>query len=223
VRFLRRSRFAFLSSIGLVAIMATVLGFSTSAVDEDYEFRPCPSPLNSNSSMWIELNNVGPARIWFRAPQYIHTRATPYYVKYVPSSIDPFQDVTGRTWMAEGPYWAQCIKPFQGVGYHAVVPVPGSFEGTVWPLEPPPDEEECEEDDGEMDELRAPSAVGRIGKTGRGLTMTTANTCGSGGGGGDGTAPSDNCTTQWGVIEVSYDGGSTWEVLWSGYYTECEE
>lgn len=38
-------------------------------------------------------------------------------------------------------------------------------------------------------------------------------------GGGD----SEGCTTKYGKIEVSYDGGETWETWWEGWYTECEE
>ena len=45
---------------------------------------------------------------------------------------------------------------------------------------------------------------------------------GGGGGGGDGGGGS-GCTVQWGTIEISYDGGATWEVWWQGYYTLCEE
>ena len=47
--------------------------------------------------------------------------------------------------------------------------------------------------------------------------------CGGGGGDSGGGGGGDSgCTVQWGTIEISYDGGATWEVWWEGYYTECE-
>ena len=30
------------------------------------------------------------------------------------------------------------------------------------------------------------------------------------------------CSTKWGTIQISYNGGLTWTDLWSGYYTECQ-
>ncbi len=46
--------------------------------------------------------------------------------------------------------------------------------------------------------------------------------CGGDGGGGGSGGGSGDCTTQWGEIDISYDGGASWSVLWEGYYTVCE-
>ncbi len=53
--------------------------------------------------------------------------------------------------------------------------------------------------------------------------MTETCDGGGGGTGGDGGGGgSDGCSTQYGKIEVSYDGGVTWETWWEGWYTECD-
>ena len=52
-------------------------------------------------------------------------------------------------------------------------------------------------------------------------TTAVANDCGGGCGGGSGGG-SGGCSTQWGEIDISYDGGATWSVFWEGYYTVCE-
>lgn len=53
--------------------------------------------------------------------------------------------------------------------------------------------------------------------------LASTSSCGtsggtSGGGGGDG----ETCTEEYGEIDISYDGGATWQVWWEGWYTECE-
>ena len=51
---------------------------------------------------------------------------------------------------------------------------------------------------------------------------TDASTAGSGGGGGDGGG-GGGCYEQYGSIDISYDGGATWDELWSGWYSVCGE
>ena len=47
---------------------------------------------------------------------------------------------------------------------------------------------------------------------------------GSGGGGGaDDGGGGWSCSTEYVVIEISYDGGATWQTWWQGYATVCEE
>jgi hypothetical protein len=46
--------------------------------------------------------------------------------------------------------------------------------------------------------------------------------CGSSGGGGDPGTGGGNCHTEWVVIEISYDGGNTWQTYWEGTATVCE-
>jgi len=45
-----------------------------------------------------------------------------------------------------------------------------------------------------------------------------SSTGGSGGGSG---GEEDNCTTEYVVVEVSYDDGVTWQTVWEGYATVC--
>ena len=68
-----------------------------------------------------------------------------------------------------------------------------------------------------MDQIVMSGSGGGVLRLG---TTAVANDCGGGGGssgGGSGT-----CSTQWGEIDISYDGGATWSLLWEGYYTVCE-
>lgn len=46
-----------------------------------------------------------------------------------------------------------------------------------------------------------------------------ANPGGEGGGGGGGGM---SCHTEYVIVEISNDGGATWEVYWEGYATVCE-
>jgi len=96
---------------------------------------PCPNPFKGKSWMWHLIPNVGEVKLKFNPPQYIQQRQTPTYVLYVPSSIEPAKAPDGRAWLAEGPYWAQCIPSPITPGFNHVIPV--SFEGTVWPGSPP--------------------------------------------------------------------------------------
>ena len=61
-----------------------------------------------------------------------------------------------------------------------------------------------------------------------GVPMPTESCGGGGGGGGSdggggGGGGGGGCTMQYGKIEVSYDGGATWETWWEGWYSECDE
>jgi hypothetical protein len=45
---------------------------------------------------------------------------------------------------------------------------------------------------------------------------------GGGGGGGGGTGGGVSCRWEWMEIEISYNGGLTWETYWSGWGQTCE-
>jgi hypothetical protein len=44
--------------------------------------------------------------------------------------------------------------------------------------------------------------------------------CSEGGGGGGG--PTLSCRSEWDSIEISYDGGASWELFWEGWVEVCE-
>lgn len=195
---------------------------SISNTYDDWVAHPCPDPYGSNTWMWHTIPNVGAVKLVMRPPQKIQVRYGPAYVKYVPSSIDPANAPDGSVWGAEGPYDARRFHSLVRAA-HFVAPVPGSFQGTVWPMSPPPDEppgEDCGDEEELPLEMAPPS-------TSEAVSMTT---CGGGGSGTEsgsgsesGSGTGTNCSVQYGVIEISYDGGITWEVWWEGYYTVCEE
>jgi hypothetical protein len=51
-----------------------------------------------------------------------------------------------------------------------------------------------------------------------GVALAAADECSGGTGGGGGGGGAGGCTSDWGRIEISYDGGLTWDV----WYTVCE-
>ena len=54
-------------------------------------------------------------------------------------------------------------------------------------------------------------------------TASTPSGCagdGGGGAGGEGTGGAE-CRSQWVIIEISHDGGGTWETFWEGYADVC--
>jgi hypothetical protein len=46
---------------------------------------------------------------------------------------------------------------------------------------------------------------------------------GEGGGGGGGGAGGPTCWWDYGLIEISYDGGVTWSTYWEGWYLACDD
>jgi hypothetical protein len=53
---------------------------------------------------------------------------------------------------------------------------------------------------------------------------TDASVSSGGGGGGDGSGGGGGgCHEEYGTLEISYDGGMTWEDLWSGWVSVCGE
>lgn len=49
----------------------------------------------------------------------------------------------------------------------------------------------------------------------------TVQDCGGGGGGGSGGGGGLTCWWEWMEIEISYNGGKTWETYWSGWGRVC--
>jgi len=202
-----------LGYLALLAVAAIGLGSSRAVVDE---VAPCPQVYQGLSWMWHYIRDVGDVKLNFNPPQHIVWVYNPNHVEYSPAWISPAVAPDGSTWGAEGTYQAVCVR--EGFGFHTLRPVPYTFSGRVWMISPPPPPDPpCDPppDDPPMDEIRAPGQ------------LVMANSCGGGGGGGGDTGGGSgggggNCTEHWGVIEVSYDGGATWETLWEGWYTECE-
>lgn len=175
----------------------------------------CPSPYYSNTRLWHTIPNVGPVLMIFRPPQVIQRRILPAYVLYVPSSVDPMTAPDGSVWLAEGPYWANCVR--SGVpNYHLVVPE--RFEGTVWQALPPPDEPppggcgDGEDGDPEEAELRAPS--GDTISPPPFLFDCAPGGGGSGGGGGGGGGGGDGGLG--GLCDLA--GPGTWDVYVDDVY-----
>jgi hypothetical protein len=54
-------------------------------------------------------------------------------------------------------------------------------------------------------------------------TDASVTSSGGGGGGSGGDGGGGSCYEAYGSVDISYDGGATWEELWSGWYSVCGE
>ncbi len=163
---------------------------------------PCPNPFNSKNFLWHSIPNVGDVKLYFNPPQYINRAVSESYVRYVPSSIDPAPAPDGSTWGAEGPYWANCFK--SGIpGYRYVAPEPGSFEGSVWQVSPPP---------GDGGGCGGGSGSGGGGGWDQAVRVMTD--CG-GGGGGSGGGSGAGGGGEYGCFDVYVDG--SYQGTWCGW------
>jgi hypothetical protein len=165
----------------------------------------CPAILNSNVKYWVNINAVGPRLFTFFAP---HVRQT-----YLGGGVYRYRMTLGRSddgqWLAEGSWTGRCFGYAQwGIG--RVV----SFEGTVWPTS-------------------SGGGCGGGGTIKDPIYMESydpyspdpedgALTPACGGGGGGFTGGGYNCTWDYITMEISYDGGATWQDYWSGWAQVCE-
>jgi hypothetical protein len=52
-------------------------------------------------------------------------------------------------------------------------------------------------------------------------TQTTGTQCSSDGGSGPSDGQTSNCYKAWVTVEVTHDGGATWQVEWEGWVSFC--
>lgn len=172
----------------------------------------CPAILNSHVKYWVNINAIGPRLFTFFAP---HTR-----IGYLGRGVYRYRMTLGRSddneWLAEGSWTGQCVGYAQwGIG--RVV----SFEGTVWRSGAGGDDG-CGDAGGDWYYTESYDPYDPAPEGG-GDTVGTAS-CGGSGGGGAGFDPGNySCSWDYITVEISYDGGKTWEHFWSGWAQICEE
>lgn len=184
-----------------------------------FEYEPdtgneaCPAILRSHVKYWVNINAVGPRLFTFFAP---HVRLT-----YIGRGVYRYRMTLGRSddneWLAEGTWTGQCIGYGQwGIG--RVV----SFEGTVWRVAS--NDPGCG-GGGEPIYMESfdPYSPG-VSEAEISSGAPSAECGGGGGGGGDGGGGGGgiSCYWEWMEIEISRDGGQTWEHFWSGWGQVCE-
>jgi hypothetical protein len=165
----------------------------------------CPAILNSHVQYWVNINAVGPRLFTFFAP---HTR-----IGYLGGGVYRYRMTLGRSadneWLAEGSWTGKCF----GYGQWGIGKVV-SFEGTVWQVGDDGWGDGCGDggsDGYSLDTYDPYSATPDCGGDGDG---------GGSEGGGDGGG--DSCSWEFIVIEISNDGGRTWQQYWSGWAEVCQ-
>lgn len=166
----------------------------------------CPAILNSHVKYWVNINAVGARLFTFFAP---HTR-----IGYLGRGVYRYRMTLGRSdddeWLAEGSWTGKCMGYGQwGIG--RVI----SFEGTVWRV-----------GDATGDGCGGGAGDGYYTDSYDPYAPTpgedeVATSCG----GGDEGSNSDDYACYWDyvTIEISYDGGETWQEYWSGWAQICDE
>lgn len=162
----------------------------------------CPAILNSNVKYWVNINAVGQRLFTFFAP---HTRTG-----YLGRGIYRYRMTLGRSddnqWLAEGPWTGRCV----GYGQWGIGRVL-SFEGTVWRV----GEDDCGEGDGgEWHYMESYDPYSP--------TPDEDAVVPSCGGGTGGTGGNYTCWWDYITLEISYDGGETWQYFWSGWAQVCD-
>lgn len=167
----------------------------------------CPAILNSHVKYWVNINAVGPRLFTFFAP---HTRTG-----YLGGGVYRYRMTLGRSddnlWLAEGSWTGKCIGYAQwGIGRVL------SFEGTVWAV----GNDEGDGCGGGGGDWYYMESYDPYAPTPEQDAMTAS----CGGGGGAGFDPGNySCHWDYITLEISYDGGQTWQHFWSGWAQICDE
>lgn len=195
---------------GAVLAFGTVAALATRASDlraDEYVTWPVRCP-NSFGPWGIDFDGIS-FHVFLRKHDPLSTSSVAAYdVVGEPTSDD------GRWWLVGGGVSVSCFR----------YGIPGVIEFEIyrklddWGTLVPVSDDDCGGGGGggvpPLDEVKAFSPGG--------VSVdhpVTAALCSGGGGGGGGSG----CTWEYGVIEISYDGGVTWEVWWQGWYTVCDE
>lgn len=115
--------------------------------------------------------------------------------------------------LAEGSWTGKCIGYAQwGIGRVL------SFEGTIWRAGDDDDGWGCGDGGGDRYCMESYDPYAPEPDEG----AVTAN-CGGGGGGAGFDPGSYSCYWDYITLEISYDGGQTWQHFWSGWAQICDE
>lgn len=194
---------------------APTYSFEETSTLYEWDAAPCPPVYRGTLWMYIDIANVGRRKFWFQGPFHWITTIAPGYARY--RLVVPGVDQYGE-WTASGPVIAECRRGWlPGLGLIRLTDHEGQLRRNGINAG---DGDGCGAGGGgdwyymESYDPYAPTPED-------GETVTTS--CG-GGGGGDGFDPSNYlCSWDYITIEISRDGGKTWEVWWSGWAQVCEE
>jgi hypothetical protein len=184
--------------------------YSFEEADPMYEgmAAPCPPMYRQTLWMWIDIANVGRRRFWFQPPFYKVATIAPGFARY--SVVVPGVDERGE-WTASGPVIAECRRGLlPGLGMIRLTDHEGQLRRNGIRAEG------CDEGGGGGEAEFMSSYDPYSPVPGEDYTSSSCGAFGSTGG---------NYTCSWDYItlEISRDGGKTWEYFWSGWAQVCVE
>jgi hypothetical protein len=183
-----------------------------------YEGDAAPCPPVYRGTLWlnIDIANVGRRKFWFQGPMHWTRTIAPGYATY--DLVVPGVDERGE-WTASGPVVAECRRGLlPGLGMIRLTDHLGQLRRNGIKAEGG-----CDGDGtdpwGDADEIYMatydPYAP---------ASDEDAVTPACGGAGGNGGAGSGyTCAWEYITIEISRDGGQSWEPFWSGWAQSCEQ
>ncbi len=205
-----------LTRSSLVLVAAGILLGETARVALAEEPDQCPVPISPSGDFLGET--------FYKVPMTLeHNPAggnVGYYVNDLPNPIS-IPDNSRMRW--EWQYGAgtfTCWKQNLGVitihWQQLIPPADGS-------LVPWGTEEDCG-GDSEQTQRVAPGAGSGFQAFGGPIAFDCVGGGGGGGtGGGSGDGDTGSCWDDYGDVWISYDGGDTWDLLYEGWYTECDD
>jgi hypothetical protein len=179
----------------------------------EWDAAPCPPVYRQTLWMYIDIANVGRRKFWFQGPMYWTRTIAPGFAVY--DLVVPGVDERGE-WTASGPVVGECRRGLlPGLGMIRLTDHLGQLRRNGI------NADGCR--DGAGGEWYYMESYDPYAPTPEdGAAVPTG--CGGDGSGGDGFDPGNySCTWDYITIEISRDGGKTWEVWWSGWAQVCEE
>jgi hypothetical protein len=178
----------------------------------EWDAAPCPPMYRGILWIWINIANVGRRRFYFQPPFYWARTIAPGYAVY--DVVVPGVDERGE-WTASGPVVAECRRGLlPGLGLIRLTDHLGQLRRNGINAG---GDDGCGGGGGGYDDPVYITSYDPYAPAPADTGEATIE-CGGGGGGGGRT-----CYWEWMDIEISRDGGGSWEPWWSGWGQVCYE
>lgn len=187
---------------------AATYPFAESTPLDEWDAAPCPPMYRGTLWLFIDIPNVGRRRFYFQGPFNWVATISPGYARY--TVVVPGVDERGE-WTASGPVIAECRRGWiPGLGLIRLT----DHEGQLRRNGINAGGDDCNRGGHWGDDPVYMTGYDPYAPAPDEGSVEIA--CG-GGGGGDGYT----CYWEWMEIEISYDGGATWQLFWADWGQVC--